>query len=157
PIGEQRTIAGALRIVRDAQELHESLLAVTSELKSAALNDLFTRGLRSESLKETPIGYMPESWEPRSIGELCEIWSGKTPQKSVAEYWQGDIPWVSDKDLKLPAIDDAIDHVSAEGVATGSRLAPAGAVLLLVRGMGLAKDLPVATITRPMAFNQNVK
>jgi type I restriction enzyme S subunit len=157
PIGEQRAIAGALHEVRDAQELHESLLAVTSELKSAALSDLFTRGLRGESLKETSIGYMPESWEPRPIGELCEIWSGGTPRKSVAEYWQGEIPWVSGKDLKLPTIEDAIDHVSAEGVAAGSRLAPAGAVLLLVRGMGLAKDLPVATITRPMAFNQDVK
>jgi len=27
----------------------------------------------------------------------------------------------------------------------------------LVRGMGLAKDLPVAVINRPMAFNQDVK
>ena len=83
--------------------------------------------------------------------------SGGTPRKSVPEYWEGEIPWASGKDLKLPAIDDAIDHVSEEGVAAGSRMAPEGAVLLLVRGMGLAKDLPVATITRPMAFNQDVK
>ncbi|MNJ57512.1 Type I restriction modification DNA specificity domain protein [compost metagenome] len=100
---------------------------------------------------------MPESWSPRTILELCEIWSGGTPRKSVLEYWDGDIPWVSGKDLKRPALDDAIDHVSARGVDAGSRLAPGGAVLLLVRGMGLAKDLPVAVITRPMAFNQDVK
>lgn len=157
PLEEQQAISAALRAVRDAQELHETLLAVTSELKSAAMNDLFTKGLRGEALKETVIGLMPESWEPRSIGELCEIWSGGTPRKSVPEFWQGDIPWVSGKDLKLPAINDAIDHVSEEGVSAGSRMAPEGAVLLLVRGMGLAKDLPVATITRPMAFNQDVK
>jgi type I restriction enzyme S subunit len=157
PLAEQQAIAGALRVVRDAQALNESLLAITSELRSAAMNDLFTSGLRSEPLEETAIGHMPESWEPRSIGELCEIWSGGTPRKSVSGYWQGDIPWVSGKDLKLPAIGDAIDHISEEGVAAGSRMAPEGAVLLLVRGMGLAKDLPVATITRPMAFNQDVK
>ena len=29
--------------------------------------------------------------------------------------------------------------------------------MLLVRGMGLANDLPVAVINRPMAFNQDVK
>lgn len=157
PHDEQKAVARTLQAVRKAQELHEALLAMTSELKGAALTDLFTKGLRAEPLKETAIGLMPETWEPRSIGDLCEIWSGGTPRKSVAEYWQGDIPWVSGKDLKLPAIDDAIDHVSAEGVDAGSRMAPEGAVLLLVRGMGLAKDLPVATITRPMAFNQDVK
>lgn len=157
PLEEQQAIAAAMRAVRNAQELNESLLAITAELKSAALDELFTKGLRGEPLKETPIGSMPESWEPRSIGELCEIWSGGTPRKSVAEYWRGDIPWVSGKDLKLPVIDDSIDHVSMEGVSAGSRLAPAGAVFLLVRGMGLAKDLPVATITRTMAFNQDVK
>lgn len=64
---------------------------------------------------------------------------------------------MSGKDLKKPALDDAIDHVSQEGVDNGSRLAPTDSVLLLVRGMGLAKDLPVAVINRPMAFNQDVK
>lgn len=157
PLEEQQAISAALRAVRDAQKLHETLLAMTSELKSAAMDALFTKGLRSEALKETEIGLMPESWEPRPIGELCKIWSGGTPRKSVPEFWQGNIPWVSGKDLKLPAIDDAIDHVSEDGVSAGSRMAPEGAVLLLVRGMGLAKDLPVVTITRPMAFNQDVK
>lgn len=93
----------------------------------------------------------------RSIPDLCDISSGGTPKKSVAEYWSGDIPWVSGKDLKRPALEDATDHVSQDGVDNGSRLAPADSVLLLVRGMGLAKDLPVAVITRPMAFNQDVK
>jgi type I restriction enzyme, S subunit len=48
-----------------------------------------------------------------------------------------------------------MDHLSQEGVDAGSRLAPTDAVL--VRGMGLAKDLPVAVIARPMAFNQDLK
>ena len=94
---------------------------------------------------------------PKNILELCEIWSGGTPRKSVREYWGGKIPWVSGKDLKSPSLDDAIDHVTAEGVEAGSRVAPTESVLLLVRGMGLAKDLPVAVINRPMAFNQDVK
>jgi type I restriction enzyme S subunit len=133
------------------------LLQVVEELKRAAMTHLFTRGLRGEPQKETEIGLVPESWEPRTILELCEIWSGGTPRKSIAEYWNGNIPWASGKDLKAPALDDAIDHISTAGVEAASRLVPAGAVLLLVRGMGLAKDLPVAVINRPMAFNQDVK
>ena len=100
---------------------------------------------------------IPDGWDWRSVGELCSIWSGGTPSKSTATFWQGTIPWVSGKDLKLPRLADTADHISAEGLAAGSRLAPADAVLLLVRGMGLAKDLPVAVARRPMAFNQDIK
>lgn len=155
--GEQKAIAAVLRQTESALVQQSSLLDMLQELKRAAMRELFTRGLRGEPQKETEIGPLPESWSPRTILDLCEIWSGGTPRKSVTEYWKGDIPWVSGKDLKRPALDDAIDHVSAAGVDAGSRLAPEGAVLLLVRGMGLAKDLPVAVINRPMAFNQDVK
>ncbi|MBS0408228.1 MAG: restriction endonuclease subunit S [Proteobacteria bacterium] len=154
---EQSAVAGLLWKVQDLLVVCESAAEHAQELKQATMRELFTRGLRGEAQKETEIGLVPESWEPRTILELCEIWSGGTPRKSIAEYWNGDIPWVSGKDLKLPALDDAIDHISAEGVEAASRLAPQGAVLLLVRGMGLAKDLPVAVINRPMAFNQDVK
>ena len=156
-LDEQRAIANSLAELRRATKVHNKVNKTVVELKASAMCELFTRGLRGEPQKETEIGLMPESWEPRTILELCEIWSGGTPRKSVTEYWNGDIPWVSGKDLKVPALDDALDHVSAAGVEAGSRLAPAGAVLLLVRGMGLAKDLPVSVINRPMAFNQDVK
>jgi len=155
--GEQKAIAAVLRQTESALVQQSSLLDTLQELKRATMRELFTRGLRGEPQKDTEIGPVPESWETRTILDLCEIWSGGTPRKSVAEYWKGDIPWVSGKDLKAPALDDTIDHVSAAGVEVASRLAPAGAVLLLVRGMGLAKDLPVAVINRPMAFNQDVK
>lgn len=154
---EQTAIGAVLRQVVEKIEQEGRTVEVATELKRAAMASLFSRGLRGEAQKETEIGLLPESWNPRTILDLCEIWSGGTPRKSVTEYWNGDIPWVSGKDLKRPALDDAIDHVSAAGVNAGSRLTPAGAVLLLVRGMGLAKDLPVAVINRPMAFNQDVK
>jgi type I restriction enzyme, S subunit len=156
-VDEQRAIVRALARVREAMKLHDHSTSLAQDLKRAAMRALFTKGLRGEVQKETEIGSVPGSWELRSVLDLCDIRSGGTPRKSVPEYWIGEIPWVSGKDLKAPTLDDAIDHVSAEGVEAGSRLAPAGAVLVLVRGMGLAKDLPVAVISRPMAFNQDVK
>lgn len=154
---EQKAIAQVLRKVREHIAKERDLEDRSRSLQAATLNELFTRGLRREPQKETEIGPMPRSWSPRPVRDLCDIWSGGTPRKSIAEYWQGTIPWVSGKDLKLPTLDDAIDHISDAGVEAGSRLAPEGAVLLLVRGMGLAKDLPVAVINRAMAFNQDVK
>lgn len=157
PPEEQRFIAEILERVCRAIELESRSAESTSRLKDAAMRVLFARGLRGEPQKDTEIGPIPESWSLRTVLELCEIWSGGTPRKSVVDYWNGDIPWVSGKDLKAPSLNDAIDHVSMAGIGAGSRLAPTGTVLLLVRGMGLAKDLPVAVITRPMAFNQDVK
>lgn len=157
PRTEQVAIGSALCSLIRNVELESALVARAQSLKVAAMRSLFTRGLRGEAQKETEIGPMPQSWRPRPMGELCEIWSGGTPRKSVAEYWNGGTPWVSGKDLKQPALDDTIDHISSAGVEAGSRLAPEHAVLLLVRGMGLAKNLPVAVINKPMAFNQDVK
>ena len=154
---EQTAVANSLEKIQRLITIEARSIQTTTELKRAAMETLFTRGLRGEARKETEIGSVPERWNTRTILELCEIWSGGTPRKSVPEYWAGKIPWISGKDLKSPSLDDAIDHVSTEGVESGSRLAPTESVLLLVRGMGLAKDLPVAVINRPMAFNQDVK
>lgn len=157
PPGEQRNIGRILQRIDDALSLEDEQFRAITNLKHATMRSLFTHGLRGEAKKETEIGPVPESWEIKTILELCEIWSGGTPRKSIQEYWGGKIPWVSGKDLKSPVLDDAMDHVTVEGAEAGSRLALSGAVLLLVRGMGLAKDLPVAVINRPMAFNQDIK
>jgi type I restriction enzyme, S subunit len=46
-----------------------------------------------------------------------QIVGGSTPKTSVAEYWNGKTPWVTPKDMKRWAIEDAIDHVSDEAIA----------------------------------------
>ena len=156
-LDEQRAIAAALAQVREGVTVHDRSATLARELKRAAMRALFTRGLRGEAQKETEIGPMPESWEALTISDLCNIHSGGTPRKSITVYWEGDIPWVSGKDLKKPALDEAIDHLSPEGATAGSRIVPADSVLVLVRGMGLSKDLPASVINRPMAFNQDIK
>lgn len=154
---DQEKISAALTAVETSLKLQAEVLLRVRELKRVAMRDLFTRGLRGEKQKESEIGLIPDSWEPRAILDLCQILSGGTPRKTVQEYWVGEIPWASGKDLKVPTLHDTIDHVSQDGVDAGSRVAPADTVLILVRGMGLAKDLPVAVISRPMAFNQDLK
>jgi len=52
---------------------------------------------------------------------------------------------------------DAEDHLSDEGASNGTRVVPAGTILMLVRGMTLHNDVPICQIQEPMAFNQDVK
>jgi type I restriction enzyme S subunit len=157
PRPEQLIIAGVLEVVQRAIEQQERLLALTAELKNALLHKLFTEGLRGEPQKQTEIGPVPESWEVVKLSDVCTFQSGGTPSKQRPDFWEGTIPWVSPKDMKRPRLVDVIDHISDEALEEGSKLAPAGSVFVVVRGMILAKDVPVALAEVPMAINQDMK
>lgn len=92
------------------------------------------------------------------IRELATFKHGGTPSKAKTAYWQGDIPWVSPKDMKRTAIGDATDHISPEAVDdSATSLVPVGSILIVVRSGILAHSLPVAQVTKPLAFNQDIK
>ncbi|GMR05994.1 MAG: hypothetical protein BMS9Abin25_0575 [Gammaproteobacteria bacterium] len=91
-----------------------------------------------------------------TLGAVATFKSGGTPSKSRDDYWGGNLPWVSAKDLKSPIIIDSIDHLSIAGFAVAN-IAPANSLLILVRGMTLHKDVPVCLAGRDVAFNQDIK
>ncbi|KAB8140731.1 restriction endonuclease subunit S [Chloroflexia bacterium SDU3-3] len=100
---------------------------------------------------------MGSEWTRTTLGD-CSMWySGGTPSKANPTFWEGNIPWVSAKDMKSFYLHDTEDHLTEEGVQNGSRIAPAESILLLVRGMTLHNDLPICIIKQDMAFNQDVK
>ncbi len=154
---EQEKIAAVLWKTQRAAELEEKLTATARELKFAAMHRLFSSGLHNEPLKETEVGPVPKSWDIRPVGDLCTISTGGTPSKERPDFWRGSIPWVSPKDLKRPRLTDVVDHITEEALDSGSNLAPAGTILIVVRGMILVKDVPIALLERPMAFNQDLK
>jgi len=100
---------------------------------------------------------LPHDWDLRHLGTLGTWLSGGTPSMAEPNYWGGEIPWVSPKDMKRSRLWDAIDHVTAKALGNGTRLAPAHALLLVVRGMILAHTFPVARAELPVAFNQDIK
>jgi type I restriction enzyme S subunit len=157
PLPEQKAIARALSTVQRAIDAQERIIQTTTELKKALMQKLFTEGLRGEPKKETEIGLVPESWEVAPLSAICSFLSGGTPSKQNPDFWQGTIPWVSPKDMKKPRLSDAQDHISEEALESGSKLAPVGSVLIVVRGMILAKTVPVALAEVPMAINQDMK
>jgi type I restriction enzyme S subunit len=100
-LSEQRAIASALARVRDAISLNGRSAAAAQDLKRAAIQALFTRGLRGEAHKETDIGPVPESWQPLPISGLGKIITGNTPPtKDPTNYVDGDIPFIAPGDIE---------------------------------------------------------
>ncbi|EEL4244210.1 hypothetical protein FVS20_19145, partial [Salmonella enterica] len=39
------------------------------------------------------------SWPMVKLKDCCEVVGGATPKRNVAFYWDGDIPWITPKDV----------------------------------------------------------
>ena len=101
---------------------------------------------------------MPQGWEWVRFGDLGVIMGGGTPNKANSNYWNGDIPWVSPKDMKVSHIEQTQDNVTQYAVDNSSaKLIPKDSLLIVVRGMILAHSFPVAINVVPVTINQDMK
>jgi type I restriction enzyme S subunit len=91
------------------------------------------------------------------LGSVTSWLSGGTPNRSNRAYWSGSIPWITAVSLKGTRIYDSDQRVTVEAVRAGSKMAPRGATLLLVRGMALHREVRAGLVLRPVSFNQDVK
>jgi len=91
-----------------------------------------------------------------TLGAISRIRSGSTPSKSNADFWDGDHPWVSARDMKTLVISGSIKRLTDAGYREAS-VAPRNSLLVLTRGMTLFKDVPVCIAGEDVAFNQDVK
>lgn len=103
----------------------------------------------------------PSTWadaNTETLGSLVNIQSGGTPSKKNPDYWDGDIPWVSPKDMKQDIIFDSIDHISQTAIEeTNIKYVEPGAILIVVRGMILAHTIPIALAATRLTINQDMK
>jgi len=119
--------------------------------------DAATVKLFPNSFSPSEAGSIPKGWNASTFGSIAKLLSGGTPSKANPTFWNGDIPWLSAKDMKTPRILDTEDHVTADGAENGTRLVEAGTTLILVRGMTLHNDVPICMAARSLTFNQDVK
>ena len=92
------------------------------------------------------------------LADCCMFFSGGTPTKGKADYWNGEIPWFSPKDIKsfeLVSSQDRISDIAVRESAT--RLVKPGTILVVGRSGVLAHTLPVGIVRQPSTFNQDIK
>lgn len=88
------------------------------------------------------------------LTDIAEVIVGGTPKTSVAEYWNGDIPWLSVKDFNKVTryVLTTEKKISMEGLQKSStNLLKKDDIIISARGTVGA----LAMIKTPMAFNQS--
>ncbi len=104
------------------------------------------------------LGEVPEHWRTGRVSGLFRLRSGGTPSTDIADYWEGEIPWVSAKDMKSLRIADTQDHITPRAVAeSATSIVPARTLLIVARSGILKHTLPVAFCERAVAINQDIK
>ena len=97
---------------------------------------------------------MASEWKQIPIIECIDLIGGGTPKTSVAEYWDGDIPWLSVKDFNndYRHVYSTEKHITEAGLNNSStKLLQKDDIIISARGtVG-----EMAMIPFPMAFNQS--
>ena len=99
---------------------------------------------------------IPENWAWARLSSFGVFNSGKTPSMSNPQFWNGNIPWVTSKDMKRPVITDSEMHIS-ELAASSMQLYPAGTLLLVARSGILKRLLPLCKLGIDSTINQDIK
>ena len=99
---------------------------------------------------------IPEKWTWARLSSFGIFSSGKTPSMSNPQFWNGDIPWVTSKDMKQPVITDSEMHIT-ELAASTMQLYPEGTLLLVARSGILKRLLPLCVLGIDSTINQDIK
>ena len=99
------------------------------------------------------------TWERLRLKDLGKWYGGGTPSKSNPDFWtDGDVPWLSPKDMGAEVLAGTQDHVTKAALAGSStKLVPAGAVAVVTRSGILERTIPVALVPFATTMNQDMK
>ena len=104
------------------------------------------------------LGDVPKHWKVRKLRQCGSVSGGMTPSMDVRRFWGGLVPWVTPKDMKQAVISDSSVRTTNSAVQeTSLRLIEPPAVLIVVRGMILARRVPIACTAAPVTINQDMK
>ena len=165
-VPEQQTIARFLdyktqqidQLIAKKQTLIDKL----NEQRIALITHAVTKGLNPDvEMKDSGVewlGDVPKHWDVRRLKFVTESFGGGTPNTAIDLYWNGDIPWVSPKDMKSRKITQTQDNITQLGLEEStSRMINENTVLIVVRSGILRHSIPVAINLVPVSINQDMK
>jgi type I restriction enzyme S subunit len=124
------------RLIKAKREL----IGLLAEQKLRVIDHAVTRGLdASVKLKPSGIewlGEVPRHWDARKLKFVTNrIVGGSTPKSDEPRYWEGDVVWVTPKDVsKTDLLTSSLRTITREGLRScSSTLVPAGSIVITSR------------------------
>jgi type I restriction enzyme S subunit len=153
----QRRIAGILSAYDELMENSQRRIRILEEMARALYREWFVHfrfpGHENLPRVASPLGSIPKGWEVKPFTEIADVLSGGTPKTDVAEYWNGEIPFFTPRDVPdCFYVHDTDKHVTELGLSKcASELYPPDTVFITARGTVGKVALPSV----PMAMNQS--
>lgn len=98
---------------------------------------------------------MPKQWLSVRMGDVFDVEVGATPSRRMAEYWNGDISWVSSGEVHFNTISQTNECITQNGLDHAStNMHPVGTIMLAMIGEGKTRG-QAAILNIPAAHNQN--
>jgi type I restriction enzyme S subunit len=142
PLPEQKAIASVLSSLDDKIDL----LHRQNKTLEAMAETLFRQWFVEEA---------QDDWEENSLHEVIQLVGGGTPKTSIAEYWDGDIPWLAGGDIAAnhkSFISYSEKRITKVGLNNSSaKLLPKYSTVISARGT-VGK---YCLLAQPMAFSQS--
>jgi type I restriction enzyme S subunit len=166
PIQEQQQISNYLDLktqqIDSLIEKTQQKIELLKEQRTSLINHMVTKGLNPDvEMKNSGvewIGEIPVDWEVSKIKYLFDSIGGGTPSTDNNEYWNGDIPWVSPKDMKTQWMKDTQDYITELGLQNSStNLIEEGTLLIVFRSGILKHSIPISINLVPVTLNQDMK
>ena len=139
---EQRKIADFLIALDRRIDAQQSLVDALKKYKRGLLNQIFSA--------------ISKGSQRRKLRELVHVSGGKTPSMSNSLYWNGDIVWISSKDMKSSRIFGSELKITNLALNEMTLYHP-GTLLLVARSGILKHSLPLAILEVDATINQDIK
>ena len=157
PASVQHRIASILAAYDELIENSQRRIAILEAMARALYREWFVHfrfpGYEHHPRVPSPLGEIPQGWELTPFTEIADVLSGGTPKTDVAEYWNGEIPFYTPRDVPdFFYVNDTDKHVSDLGLSKcASELYSPDTVFITARGTVGKVALPSV----PMAMNQS--
>jgi type I restriction enzyme, S subunit len=145
PLSEQKHIAAILEKADRLRRQRRHALHISDTFLQAVFLKMFGKYLIKDELK-------------LQLGELVTITGGGTPSRENKSYFEGEIPWLTAKDMRGDYIFDTQEHINEEAIKkSATKLVPAGSILIVVKSKVLMHRLPIAIAMKKLCHGQDIK
>jgi len=142
PLREQQKIVDFLTVLDRRIDIQRKKVEALKKYKRGLLNQIFSA--------------ISKGSQRRKLRELVHVSGGKTPSMSNSLYWNGDIVWISSKDMKSSRISGS--ELKITNLALNEMMLYHPGTLLLVARSGILKhSLPLAILEVDATINQDIK